>query len=384
MGTSGCFDWDAYEPGQATGGTGGAAGTGGQGLAGGSGGTGGGTGGTGGGEPSCTGDTFECLPDGSARECVGGTWQSLGSCPLGCNAGVRECQVPSNVDPESVGEGDGDVSVAAGGDDTVFNTDTGEIRAGTSVIRPAGEGLDAGSGIAFSIQAQGAGEPGLGVFSMGSLTVADAAVLRGEGDNALVLAVEGNAQIDGLVSVVAEGAEAGPGGFDGGAAGADGTGPCPGIMGTGHAIGHYCTSGGGGAGRGATGGSGGNCTCTAPDDFAGGDGGQVCGTPELIPLVGGSSGAGGTPAASAIDPPTQPGVGGGGGGALQITAAGTITVSGTGGINAGGGGGGESISAGGTGGGAGGAVLLEAPVVTVATGAILAANGGGGGGGDCT
>ena len=33
--------------------------------------------------PPCTGDTFECLPDGRARVCQNDQWTNLGLCPLG-------------------------------------------------------------------------------------------------------------------------------------------------------------------------------------------------------------------------------------------------------------------------------------------------------------
>jgi len=383
-----CFDWNSYDPRLVTG----SAGAGGEGLQGGGGsgggsegGSGGGSeGGSGGGVPDCQGDEFECLPDGTAQQCDTGSWLSLGSCPLGCDATTKACRVPSNVDADQVGAGSGIVEVDAGGSGLSFNTDTGEIMSGAQVFRPAGEGLDATTGIAFSTHEQGMTEPGLGVFSMGALDVKVGAVLDGHGSNALVLVVDGDVQIDGLVTVAASDDVGGPGGYPGGAVDNQGDGPCAGLVGGGSYPGNpgnNCTSGGGGAGYAALGGSGATCTCAMPDDHAPGAGGPAtCGTSELVPLIGGHGGAG---SASTPSSNSQPGLGGGGGGALQITAAGTITVGATGGINAGGGGGRESEEAGGSGGGSGGAVLLEAPVVVTAAGAVLAANGGGGGAGDC-
>lgn len=377
FGATACFDWDSYDPRLVSTATGGGDGAGGQGLEG-----GGGIGGSGGSGPECTGTEFECLPDGTAQVCDGGTWQSLGACPLGCDEGAGQCMVPSNVDAESVGAGNGDVVLQPGGSGVVYDTDTGEISEDGQIIRPAGEGLDSASGIAFAVHDQGGDAPGLGVFSMGSLTVPDGATLIGQGANALVLAVDGDVQIDGIVSVTATDEVGGPGGSAGGAVGTAGSGDCGGQPGTGSYPGDNCTSGGGGAGYSATGGPGGDSVCAAPDDHTGGPGGAAtCGTPALVPLLGGSGGAGGTEAVGGPD--STPGPGGGGGGALQITAAGAIVISATGGINAGGAGGAGSDQAGGAGGGAGGAVLLEAPVVSVAVGAVLAANGGGGGGGDC-
>jgi hypothetical protein len=96
------------------------------------------------------------------------------------------------------------------------------------------------------------------------------------------------------------------------------------------------------------------------------------GTPDLVPLLAGSSGGSATSA------------GGSGGGAIQLSAGKSITVIAGGLISVPGGGG----TFGGSsaynqepgGGGSGGALLLEAPTVTIA--GTLAANGGGGGQGN--
>ncbi|MCC6522071.1 MAG: hypothetical protein IT373_05370 [Polyangiaceae bacterium] len=375
-------DWDQYDPRLAEG-TGGSQGTGGGGTGGGGAGGDdtGGTGGAGGAQQPCAGDTFECLPNGSAHHCVNDAWVELGPCPLGCDVGSRSCGVPSNVDAAELLAGSSPL-VLAGAADTVFDTDTGEITRGGNQLRPPVAGLDPGTGIAFATQAQGGSEPGLGVFSMAGLTVPAGTTLRGAGTNALVLLVDGDVTIHGLVTVAASSQSAGPGGHAGGAAGAPGGGACGGLLGSGTPVSNGCSSGSGGAGHPAAGGTGGASTCSAPDGHVGGLGGPgTCGTPALVPLVGGSGGGGGV-----VIPNfgSQAGPGGGGGGAVQITATGTLTVSATGRIDAGGGGGGETVTGGGAGGGAGGAILLEAPAVTVATGAILAANGGGGGAGDCT
>jgi hypothetical protein len=276
------------------------------------------------------------------------------------------------------------VGLVEPGSEVVVNTDTGEITEDGEVFRPAGPGLDAATGMAFNEIDQGPNAPPLGVFTMGSLEVRDGGTLRGVGANALVLLVDGDVAIGGLVTVAAAQSLGGPGGYSGGGPNVQGSGSCAGRLGDGIFDGDaYCSAGSSGAGFGFSGGWGGNCICGAPSNFVGAMGGAAtCGTPELVPLVGGSSGAGG-PFAEGTATLTAPGPGGGGGGALQISATGSITVSATGRVNAGGGGGGETVDAGGAGGGAGGALLLEAPTVTIAVGGILAANGGGGGGGDC-
>jgi len=132
--------------------------------------------------------------------------------------------------------------------------------------------------------------------------------------------------------------------------------------------------GGGGAGS-ATNGGGGGSYCgiggksAALTNRTAAAGGTAYGTPELIPLVGGSAGG------SAALPFT-----GSGGGAVQLVAGKVFTLGAAAYVNAGGGGGtfvGAAGSQHGAGGGSGGAILIEAPK-TVLTG-TLAANGGAGG-----
>jgi hypothetical protein len=97
----------------------------------------------------------------------------------------------------------------------------------------------------------------------------------------------------------------------------------------------------------------------------------VYGTPELVPLVPGSSGGTG-----AIGGNT-----GNGGGAIQLTAGTAINVASGGIITAPGAGGGNGafphLNQEGGGAGSGGAILLEAPTVSIV--GVVAANGGGGG-----
>jgi hypothetical protein len=93
------------------------------------------------------------------------------------------------------------------------------------------------------------------------------------------------------------------------------------------------------------------------------------GTPEIVPLVGGSSGGGGD-------------LGGGAGGSgLQLVAGGTFTMGAGSYVNVGGGAGPQGGTTGqeAGGGGSGGSLLIEATTVKIA--GTLAANGGGGGGG---
>lgn len=132
--------------------------------------------------------------------------------------------------------------------------------------------------------------------------------------------------------------------------------------------------GGGGAGSATSGGGGGSFCGIGGNSaaLAGGTpalGGPAYGTPQLIPLVGGSAGgSAGLPNA------------GSGGGAVQLVAGKTFTLAAGGYVTAGGGGG-TYAGAGGAqhaaGGGSGGAILVEAPKTTIL--GTLAANGGAGG-----
>lgn len=316
--------------------------------------------------------------DGAGDVLPGVEGPCAGPC-LACIGGV--CYVPSNVSAGLLIPSLGGLALTGA---ITVDTDTGEIvDDAQNVIRPAVTGLDPKSGIAYEREAQSDGTE-LGVFVARAIQLGKGATLRGVGTRPLVLLAAQTVLLEGVIDVGSVDEKAGPGGFDGGAPGQPGSGACAGQTGQGTVIDstNYCNSGAGGGGHGGKGGQGGDCTCAAPDNFPGGDGGaDTCGTLALVPLVGGSGGGGGTKTAASTK--SSPGPGGGGGGAIQISAGVAITLGSTGGINAGGGPGGGCTAAGGAGGGAGGAILLEAPDVSLGNGSVLAANGGGGGGADC-
>lgn len=110
-----------------------------------------------------------------------------------------------------------------------------------------------------------------------------------------------------------------------------------------------CGGGGGFSSNGTSGNAYGGCTPTGGC----GQGGTAYGTPQLIPLIGGSGGGGASGAAYASG-----GGGGGGGGVVLIASSTKITV--TNFINANGGSGGTIGNYGGGGGGSGGAIRLIA------------------------
>ncbi len=264
-------------------------------------------------------------------------------------------------------------------DSVVLDTTTGAIHRlpDGDPIRGPGEGLVDG------LEFLPAASTGMATFRVGSLAIAAGGTLWLTGDSPLILVVDGDAVVAGVIELGAGCAGSGnevdascpgPGGGEGGGrtlriSPAGGCGP--GTNGVGGAS--DSESGGGGGGHGSRGGDGG-ATTTSGAAPAGG----ACGTAALEPLSGGSGGG-----AGGIDGTLRyGGRGGGGGGALQLSVAGTLEVSGT--VDAAGGGG-EAVPStpgedgGGGGGGSGGAILLEATRLIVS--GVVVANGGGGGSG---
>ena len=130
------------------------------------------------------------------------------------------------------------------------------------------------------------------------------------------------------------------------------------------------TTMGAGAGGGSYCGKGGQGALEANAAVPAGAATAPYGSPEIIPLVGGSSGGSGSFGAGA------------GGGAVQLVAFGQFSMGAGSYINVGGGGGQPAVSSNpgddSGGGGSGGSILIEATGVQIA--GALAANGGGGGG----
>jgi hypothetical protein len=216
------------------------------------------------------------------------------------------------------------------------------------------------------------GGPNLDILAFSSLTINAASTLTLMGSNAVLFAVCGNATI--LGTIHADGAVGTSRSTTAGASGPGGDYKCGGSAGTSQGNDGHC-SGGAGAGASAAGGTG-----------AGGVGGSSAagGTARanasLVPLYGGCSG--GTSGSWACQTS-----GGGGGGALQISAAGTLSISGT--VTANGGNGGTSTcfaggcgangyGGGGGGAGSGGAILLEGQNVATAFSTITVSGGTGG------
>ncbi len=177
------------------------------------------------------------------------------------------------------------------------------------------------------------------------------------GSRPVAIVATGLIQIEGSLSVSANGATSGP------------TAQCD----TGNGQEHQGTGGGGGGGGFVTlGGNGG-----VPDFDEWALGGAIAQDDDLVPLRGGCRGGKGQGSL---------GVSGGAGGALQLVSGTSITVLGVVEAAGGGGGGGTGIGeqGGGGGGGSGGAILLQAPLVDSDGGVLSVVGGGGGGGGGFT
>jgi hypothetical protein len=218
-----------------------------------------------------------------------------------------------------------------------------------------------------------AGGPNVDILAFSSLTIDTASTLTITGSNAVILAVYGNATL--LGTIHADGAVGTSKSTTAGASGPGGGYKCSGSTGTSQGNDDHCS---GGAGAGAS---------TAGGDGAGGVGGRTAagGTARAnasrVPLYGGCPGGSSGSWACQTS-------GGGGGGAVQVSAAGTLSMSGT--ITAHGGNGGTSTcfaggcgakgyGGGGGGAGSGGAILLEGQTVSTSGGTLEV---GGGQGGD--
>jgi hypothetical protein len=216
------------------------------------------------------------------------------------------------------------------------------------------------------------GGPDVVVISLRGLTVASGSTLRLTGDRPVILAVFGDATVEGSMDVGSQGWTARGAGGNSSVCGSSNGGP-----GMDDDDGDDGASGGGGGGFGSAGAYGGQGFAGAVNTT--GVGGIAGGNEEISPLRGGCRGGqGGKGWTSSSNGNAR---GGFGGGALQVSVTGTLSVAATAVISAAGGGGEDSAGNdedGGAGGGSGGALLLEAWSVQMASNGWLTANGGGG------
>jgi hypothetical protein len=202
------------------------------------------------------------------------------------------------------------------------------------------------------------------LLAFGDLNIGTGASLTLTGDRPAILAVFGNARIDGSMMANSTPSQRGAGST---------AFPVTGGSCVGHAGGNGgdISAGGGGAGYRHAGGGGGSHLLAA-----GGAGGTADPAPGPMPLRGGCPG--GSPASQQMGSP------GAGGGAFQISVSGELFVSGVLSVSGAGGNGGDANNEAGYGGGSGGTLVLEGDRITLTDTAKLTANGGGGGGGAAT
>jgi hypothetical protein len=299
-------------------------------------------------------DTSECP---SGQECIAGHCGGSASGVDGGGSDAIVIDAPSvcttwqahHFDPCALPAPLGDLTLTQALSGFSWDTSKPELKGKMNTVIP----------VSTMVMTQAAG-PEVLVASVDNFTLEAGAVLDLNGSRALLIAVWGEAKIEGAINADASFTIAGPGG-SGSALAANGCGSGP--TGDFGSAGSPATGGGGGAMQG-NGGRGGN---------NGGLGGIGLTPPTTI--QGGCAGGGGG-SGSGIQGPR-----GAGGGALQITARGSITIAAGASVHASGGGGGSgrlALGAGGAG-GAGGYIGLDAATVTIA--GTIAANGGSGGGG---
>jgi len=253
--------------------------------------------------------------------------------------------------------------------------------AGTTTFDSTGQGsfttttacsgvADAQPEVTCGVAQTTAGGPMVCILRAASFVLGTGHTLRLVGDKPVILAIDGDATIEGTIDASASGATPGAGG----------NASCTvGLGQNGQSDTGIDDGAGGGAGGGfaAGGGKGGVGDRGGPNDQGlGGPASMAESDLTLVPLRGGCKGGDGGDGWNG----GVTGDGGAGGGAVQVSARGTLTVVGT--ITAGGGGGlgGSGDEDGGGGGGSGGAILLEAGDAVSVTGSLRAHGGGGGGG----
>ncbi len=235
-----------------------------------------------------------------------------------------------------------------------YDTDTGILTdtSGTPTTPPNAE-LDQGNGVMARI------------LSTNTFQVEGGAELRVDGSMGLIVAAFGDIDIAGTIDGAStRGGKVGPG--------ADPS-LCTSFQALPGGNGNSGSGGGGGGGFQGNGSQGGDADSNGSGILPGGAAGTAVGTvPALV--RGGCSGS-----ESGTDLDSSTGAGGSGGGAIQLSAFGSITLSGV--IHMGGAGGlagPNSTACGGGGGGSGGYIGLEGAIVDTGD-SRLAANGGGGG-----
>jgi hypothetical protein len=299
------------------------------------------------GTPTCVAPgecwSAQCAPDGgclltvnTGQQCSSGTCRADGSC-----LATGWSYTPSNFDPLALAPSTSAVFTSC---DAVFSTSEDRFLVGCPGVQPAVSVVTLSDGRSAT------------VLAFQNLTVDANASLTFIGQKPAIVAIFGDAAIRGRVVANSTAIQEG--------AGSNGS-TCIGRAGGTSAS---SRSGGGGAGHAMDGGAGGSGFSAT-----GGLGGTADPAPGPAPLRGGCpGGAPGTLATANA---------GRGGGALQMSASGTLMVSGVLSASGGGGWGNNCNNCGGHGGGSGGTLVLEGDSIDLTVTARLTANGGAGGGG---
>jgi len=317
-------------------------------------------------DAGCSGTRYSCLNTECAYSaCLGdgGCSAPLVRTGLPCDAGLclgtGACSTfsyrPSNFDPAAVAAQGIGPALTIGCANAFFDSTDGGSFWCNGQPAPVQLAITQSGGVDAVVLAVS----GLSIASGGSLSLT--------GSRPVIFAVWGDATVAGTLSAAST--------FTTSGAGQAPSGLCDAQDGV--ADGALVGGGGGGGSDGSRGGDGGDGDAVGH----GGRSGTPSGGAALVPLRGGCPGGSGGRSA---DPGGAGGRGGAGGGAVQISALGTLTVSGTVTASGAGGQGGLGVLSGSNGGGAGGsggAVLLEGMDVVMPPSARLTANGGGGGGG---
>jgi len=300
---------------------------------------------------------FDFLRSLSVLACVMGGGCTLASTDAP-DGGAPDSTVSFAFVPSNISVTDIDVSSVVDADlASDCDLDTGTAPGGSCLDNPVETILTQSDGSKVHV---------LIVKSLAIEPAAHLSVNRPAGGLPLAIIALGDIRILGTIDVHALGDKAYGGGFESTQNSQNGAGPGGGPAASDGAT----TTSGAGAGGGSYCGKGGQGALEANATTPAGTATAPYGTPEIIPLVGGSSGGSGSFGAGA------------GGGAVQLVAFGRFSMGASSYINVGGGGGQPAVSSNAGdnsgGGGSGGSILIEATSVQIA--GVLAANGGGGGG----
>jgi hypothetical protein len=265
------------------------------------------------------------------------------------------------------------------GDSIVFETDTNDLTYAINGGLPVSDGVQV---------TNDSGNVVMSMFNFDSIDIGSGVDITVNGNLGLVLGSKGSISLGSTIDVGGVNGRAN-GNFGEGGAGAEGglmgstyrSAPPSDTAGDGGGFELDGTGFGGGTQRPSNGGAGAS--------YGGAGGGNTVlsyGDEELSDLYGGAGGGGGG-ANTGGNQQLYTGGGGGGGGSLELTALGTITLTGTGKLIADGGKGGKSGIGNQTGqrktkqggGGSGGGILLTAPTVVLELASLLDVSGGAGG-----